>query len=178
MFLVGEVQLEAPVFLAPMSGVTDAPFRTQASSFAAPAVVTEMVAGAELARGSDEFVRRIASHEGRGPFIVQLVGRDPEWIRIGAQMAQAGGADIIDINMGCPAKKVTGGLSGCALMREPELARQLVSTAVAATSVPVTVKMRLGWDDASLNAPRSGPHGRRRGRPHDHCARPHTKPVL
>lgn len=153
MFLVGDVQLEAPVFLAPMSGVTDAPFRSQAVRFAAPAVVTEMVASAELARKSEEFVRRVAPHQGGGPFIVQLVGRDPEWMRIGAQLAQAAGADIIDINMGCPAKKVTGGLSGCALMREPELARTLIAAAVAAVAVPVTVKMRLGWDDTSLNAP-------------------------
>ncbi|MBI1359587.1 MAG: tRNA dihydrouridine synthase DusB [Alphaproteobacteria bacterium] len=136
-----------------MSGVTDAPFRSQAIRFAAPAVVTEMVAGAELARRSEEFVRRVAPHNGRGPFIVQLVGRDPEWMRIGAELAQAGGADIIDINMGCPAKKVTGGLSGCALMREPELARSLIVATARAVSVPVTVKMRLGWDEACLNAP-------------------------
>ncbi len=153
MFLVGDVQLAAPVFLAPMSGVTDAPARGEADRFGAPAVVTEMVAGAELAREHEEFVRRAAPHNGAGPFIIQLAGRDPQWMRIGAELSESLGADIIDINMGCPAKKVTGGQSGCALMREPELARQLIASTVAGTRRPVTVKMRLGWDDASLNAP-------------------------
>ena len=153
MFRVGDVQIAAPVFLAPMSGVTDAPFRREADRFGAPAVVTEMVAGAELARETEEFVRRAAPHNGAGPFIVQLAGREPEWMRIGAELSEAAGADIIDINMGCPAKKVTGGQSGCALMREPELARQLIAETVAGTKRPVTVKMRLGWDDSSLNAP-------------------------
>ena len=153
MFRVGDVQIAAPVFLAPMSGVTDAPFRREADRFGAPAVVTEMVAGAELARETEEFVRRAAPHNGTGPFIVQLAGRDPEWMRVGAELSEAAGADIIDINMGCPAKKVTGGQSGCALMREPELARKLIAGTVAGTKRPVTVKMRLGWDEGSLNAP-------------------------
>lgn len=153
MFRVGDVQIAAPVFLAPMSGVTDAPFRREADRFGAPAVVTEMVAGAELARETEEFVRRAAPHNGSGPFIVQLAGREPDWMRVGAELSEAAGANIIDINMGCPAKKVTGGQSGCALMREPELARQLIAATVAGTKRPVTVKMRLGWDDASLNAP-------------------------
>ncbi len=153
MFRVGDVQIAAPVFLAPMSGVTDAPFRRQADRFGAPAVVTEMVAGAELARETEEFVRRAAPHNGSGPFIVQLAGRDPEWMRVGAELSEAAGADIIDINMGCPAKKVTGGQSGCALMREPGLAQQLIAATVAGTKRPVTVKMRLGWDEGSLNAP-------------------------
>ncbi|MFT3724615.1 MAG: tRNA dihydrouridine synthase DusB [Hyphomonadaceae bacterium] len=153
MFRVGDVQIAAPVFLAPMSGVTDAPFRREADRFGAPAVVTEMVAGAELARETEEFVRRAAPHNGSGPFIVQLAGRDPEWMKVGAELSEAAGADIIDINMGCPAKKVTGGQSGCALMREPELARQLIASTVAGTKRPVTVKMRLGWDEGSLNAP-------------------------
>ncbi|RYY92979.1 MAG: tRNA dihydrouridine synthase DusB, partial [Alphaproteobacteria bacterium] len=79
--------------------------------------------------------------------------RDPEWMRVGAELSEAAGADIIDINMGCPAKKVTGGQSGCALMREPDLARKLIAGTVAGTKRPVTVKMRLGWDEGSLNAP-------------------------
>lgn len=153
MFRVGDVQIAAPVFLAPMSGVTDAPARTAADRFGAPAVVTEMVAGAELAREHVDFVRRAAPHKGSGPFIIQLAGREPEWMRIGAELSEAAGADIVDINMGCPAKKVTGGQSGCALMREPELARQLIAATVAGTRRPVTVKMRLGWDESSLNAP-------------------------
>ncbi len=153
MFIVGDVQMAAPVFLAPMSGVTDAPFRTEAARFHAPAVVTEMVASDALAKETEDFVRRAAPHSGQGPFIVQLAGREPEWMRIGAGLAEAAGADIIDINMGCPAKKVTGGQSGCALMREPELARQLIAATIAGTKRPVTVKMRLGWDEQSLNAP-------------------------
>ena len=153
MFSVGDVQIAAPVFLAPMSGVTDAPARTEADRFGAPAVVTEMVAGAELARERVDFVRRAAPHNGTGPFIIQLAGREPEWMRIGAELSESAGADIIDVNMGCPAKKVTGGQSGCALMREPELARRLIAGTVAGTRRPVTVKMRLGWDDACLNAP-------------------------
>jgi tRNA-dihydrouridine synthase B len=152
-FQVGAVPLPAPVFLAPMSGVTDAAFRTQAAHFDAPAVVTEMVAGSELARKSEEFVRRAAPHSGGGPFIVQLAGREPLWIRVGAELAAAAGADIIDINMGCPAKRVTGGQAGSALMREPGLARELIAAAVAASPKPVTVKMRLGWDEDRLNAP-------------------------
>jgi tRNA-dihydrouridine synthase B len=136
-----------------MSGVTDAAFRTQAARFEAPAVVTEMVAGAELAVETTEFVRRAARHSGQGPFILQLAGRDPEWMRVGAELAEAAGADIIDINMGCPAKKVTGGQSGCALMREPALARRLIAATVAGTRRPVSVKMRLGWDEGCLNAP-------------------------
>ena len=153
MFKVGDIEISAPVFLAPMSGVTDAPFRKQADKFGAPAVVTEMVAGAELVRETEEFVRRAAPHNGLGPFIVQLAGREPQWMRAGAELADAAGADIIDINMGCPAKRVTGGQSGCALMREPGLARELIAATVAATARPVTVKMRLGWDDGALNAP-------------------------
>jgi nifR3 family TIM-barrel protein len=152
-FKVVDVQIAAPVFLAPMSGVTDAPFRRQADKFGAPAVVTEMVAGAELARETEEFVRRAAPHNGSGPFIVQLAGREPQWMRAGAELADAAGADIIDINMGCPAKRVTGGQSGCALMREPVLARELIAATISGTSRPVTVKMRLGWDDGTLNAP-------------------------
>lgn len=153
MFVVGDVQIAAPVFLAPMSGVTDAPARTEADRFGAPAVVTEMVAGSELAAEKLDFVRRAAPHNGSGPFIIQLAGREPQWMRVGAELSEAAGADIIDINMGCPAKKVTGGQSGCALMREPGLALQLIAATVAGTKRPVTVKMRLGWDDGALNAP-------------------------
>jgi tRNA-dihydrouridine synthase B len=151
-FLVGDVQLAAPVFLAPLSGVTDAPARREADRFGAPAVVSEMVPGAQLALEQEEFVKRAAPHNGQGPFIIQLAGREPQWMRVGAELSESLGADIIDINMGCPAKKVTGGQSGCALMREPDLARDLIAATVAGTKRPVTVKMRLGWDDASLNA--------------------------
>lgn len=152
MFLVGDVQIVGPVFLAPMAGVTDAPFRSEAAHFGAPAVVTEMVVGSELASDAAEFVRRAQPHRGMGPFIVQLAGREPQSMTEAARIVEQAGADIIDINMGCPSKRVTGGQSGCALMREPRLAGQLVAAVVAGSTRPVTVKMRLGWDHDNLNA--------------------------
>lgn len=142
-----------PVFLAPMSGATDAPFRKQAVRFGAPAVVTEMIAGSELAQGRKDMVRRVVQHEGGGPFIVQLAGRDPNWMRQAAEICTEAGADIIDINMGCPSRQVTGGQSGAALMRDLELARNLIEATIEGTSKPVTLKMRLGWSDDTLNAP-------------------------
>jgi nifR3 family TIM-barrel protein len=98
-------------------------------------------------------VRRAAIGDGLPLMVIQLVGRTPEWIAKGARLAEEAGADIIDFNMGCPAKEVTGALSGSALMREPELAARLIEAAVNATSRPVTLKMRLGWDDQNRNAP-------------------------
>lgn len=142
-----------------MTGVSDLPFRQSASRCGAPYVATEMVACDSFARGRPDVVRRAAIGEGLGsgpnkmPMVVQLVGRTPEWVAKGARLAEEAGADIIDLNMGCPAKEVTGVLSGSALMREPELAARLIDAAVGATSRPVTVKMRLGWDDQSRNAP-------------------------
>lgn len=153
MLEIGKTKIPTPVFLAPMSGVTDAPFRTQALAFGAPAVVTEMVAGEDYVQDREHFRRRAARHQGDAPHIVQLVGRDPVWMRKAANQAAAEGADIIDINMGCPSRRVTGGQSGSALMREPELARRLIAETVAgAGDCPVTVKMRLGWDDQTINA--------------------------
>jgi len=138
-----------------MTGVSDLPFRQSASRCGAPYVATEMVACDSFARGRPDVVRRAAIGAGLGkvPMVVQLVGRTPDWMAKGAKLAEQAGADIIDINMGCPAKEVTGVLSGSALMREPELAAQLIDAAVGATSRPVTLKMRLGWDDQSRNAP-------------------------
>ena len=142
-----------PVFLAPMSGATDAPFRKQAVRFGAPAVVTEMIAGSELAQGRKDMMWRVAQHDGEGPFIVQLAGRDPKWMRQAAEICTQAGADIIDINMGCPSRQVTGGQSGAALMRDLDLARSLIEATIEGTSKPVTLKMRLGWSDENLNAP-------------------------
>jgi tRNA-dihydrouridine synthase B len=138
--------------LAPMSGVTDAGFRRAAQRFGASMVVSEMVASDDLARGKSEAVLRM---EGAGiaTHVVQLAGCDAHWMSEGAKVAEAGGADIIDINMGCPAKRVTSGWSGSALMRDLDNACRLIEATVAATSRPVTLKMRLGWDDTSLNAP-------------------------
>ena len=150
---VGNVTLGGRAWIAPMTGVSDLPFRRAASRLGASYVATEMVACAEFAKGRPDVVRRAAVGEGLPLMVVQLVGRDPDHIARGAQLAEAAGAQIIDLNFGCPAKEVTGALSGSALMREPELAERLIAAAVGAVSVPVTVKMRLGWDDQSRNAP-------------------------
>jgi nifR3 family TIM-barrel protein len=136
-----------------MTGVSDLPFRRIASACGAPYVATEMVACDAFARGRPDVVRRAAIGDGLPLMVIQLVGRSPEWIGKGARMAQEAGADIVDLNMGCPAKEVTGALSGSALMREPELAARLIESAVNGTTRPVTLKMRLGWCDRSRNAP-------------------------
>ena len=149
---IGSVEFRNRLALAPMSGVTDLPFRQLAYEFGAGFVVTEMVASRELVGNSAESWSRL-QNSGITPHIVQLAGRDPYYMAEGARIAEDNGADIIDINMGCPAKKVIGGLSGSALMREPELALSLIAATVSAVKVPVTVKMRLGWDEQSINAP-------------------------
>jgi nifR3 family TIM-barrel protein len=149
---IGNVVLPNRIFLAPMSGVSDAPFREIARGFGAGSVVSEMVASEMLARGDTESTLR-AEKAGEGPHVVQLAGREPRWMAEGARAAADAGADIIDINMGCPAKKVTGGYSGSALMRDLDHALTLIEATVAATQVPVTLKMRLGWDDGTINAP-------------------------
>jgi nifR3 family TIM-barrel protein len=136
-----------------MTGVSDLPFRRTAAELGAPYVATEMVASAHFALGRPDVVRRAAVGEGLGLMVIQLVGREPRWIGEAARLAQKAGAQIIDLNFGCPAKEVTGAQCGSALMREPELAQSLVEAAVRATDVPVTVKMRLGWDEDHLNAP-------------------------
>lgn len=142
------------VWLAPMSGSTDAAFRRQAARFGAPAVVSEMVAGEALAAARPDVVRKTCRHEGRGLWIVQLAGRRPEDMQRGAELLVDSGVDVIDINMGCPSRQVTGGNSGSALMREPELALDIIkATLDGAGDTPVTLKMRLGWDHDLLNAP-------------------------
>src|SRR5690606_36097232 len=150
---VGEVEVAGRVWIAPMTGVSDLPFRQVASRLGAPYVATEMVACDEFARGRPDVVRRAAVGEGLPLMVIQLVGRSAADIARGAKLATAAGANIIDLNFGCPAREVTGALCGSALMREPDLAEELIAAAVDATDVPVTVKMRLGWDDASRNAP-------------------------
>ncbi|MCF3638673.1 tRNA dihydrouridine synthase DusB [Rhizobium sp. TRM95111] len=149
---VGTATLRNRVVLAPMSGVTDLPFRDLAWRFGAGLVVTEMVASRELAGNARESWARIRNC-GIRPHMVQLAGREAHWMAEAARIAEANGADIIDINMGCPAKKVIGGYSGSALMREPDHALALIEATVAAVSIPVTVKMRLGWDHGTINAP-------------------------
>ncbi|WP_082365002.1 tRNA dihydrouridine synthase DusB [Bosea vaviloviae] len=144
--------LVSRAFLAPMSGVTDIVMRRIAARHGAGLVISEMVASDEFVRGSEE-ARIRAEGAGISPHVVQLAGCDPHWLGEAARLAEANGAAIVDINMGCPAKKVTGGWAGSALMRDLDHAVSLVEAAVAAVKVPVTVKMRLGWDDASRNAP-------------------------
>jgi nifR3 family TIM-barrel protein len=149
---IGDVWVPGRVLTAPMTGITDLPFRRLASRLGAAYVATEMVAAAELARARPDVVRRAAVGEGLPLTVIQLVGRDPAAMAEGARMAEQAGADIVDLNFGCPAKEVTGSACGSALMRTPELAARLMQAAVEATSRPVTVKMRLGWDDAHRNA--------------------------
>jgi len=142
------------VWLAPMSGSTDAAFRRQVAKFGARAVVSEMVASDALTASRPDVVRRICRHDGSGQWIVQLAARRPDDMRNAAALLRDLGVDVIDINMGCPSRQVTGGKSGSALMKEPDLAFAIIAAAIeGAGHVPVTLKMRLGWDEADLNAP-------------------------
>ena len=150
--MVGLDDFPPLVSLAPMAGVTDVPFRRQVKTFGGKYCVSEMVASEALARDRIDMVRRAAGAGAVTPLVVQLAGRDAHWMAEGARMAEQAGADIIDINMGCPSKSVTSGLCGSALMREPDQALQLIEATVSATSRPVTLKMRLGWDETWLNA--------------------------
>ncbi|MGY8665511.1 tRNA dihydrouridine synthase DusB, partial [Bradyrhizobium sp. UFLA05-109] len=149
---IGDIDVANPVFLAPMSGVTDSPFRRLAAELGAGLVVSEMTASDELANGH-RMSRLRCEATGLGPHVVQLAGCEAHWMAEGARIAEAEGADIIDINMGCPARHVTGGQSGSALMRDLDHALHLIEATIAAVKVPVTLKMRLGWDDRTRNAP-------------------------
>ncbi|MEO0866710.1 MAG: tRNA dihydrouridine synthase DusB, partial [Pseudomonadota bacterium] len=150
---VANTVLSSPVLLAPMAGITDLPFRKLVSDFGAGLVVSEMVASQEMVQAKPGVRERAELGLNEAATSVQLAGRDATWMARAAQMVEAQGARIIDINMGCPAKKVTGGLSGSALMKTPDHALTLVEAVVNAVSVPVTLKMRLGWDESCLNAP-------------------------
>ena len=149
---VGGVTVANRVFLAPMSGVTDAPFRRLAARLGAGLVVSEMTACAALAAGKRDARLRVEA-PGNGHHVVQIAGCEEKWMAEGARIVADGGAAVIDINMGCPARHVTNGESGSALMRDLDHAIRLIEATVAAVSVPVTLKMRLGWDDLSINAP-------------------------
>lgn len=152
-FFIGPHEITIPAVLAPMSGVTDLPFRRQAQRFGAGMVVSEMVASDALARGRIDMVRKAAADASLAPRVIQLAGRQAEWMAEGARIAEAAGADVVDINMGCPARQVTKGLSGSALMRDLDHAMTLIEATLAAVTIPVTLKMRLGWDHDCLNAP-------------------------
>ncbi|MEO8758534.1 MAG: tRNA dihydrouridine synthase DusB [Devosia sp.] len=149
---IGGQTIQNRAFLAPMAGITDRPMRRLAARYGAGLVVSEMIASAALSTGNNDMVRKLAASPGL-PHMVQLAGCEPEWMARAAKIAEDAGADIIDINFGCPAKRVTNGYAGSALMRVPDLAQSLVEAVAGASSLPVTVKMRLGWDDRSLNAP-------------------------
>jgi tRNA-dihydrouridine synthase B len=149
---IGDIEIANPVFLAPMSGITDAPFRRLTAALGAGLVVSEMTASDDLVNGRP-MSRLRCEATGIGPHVVQLAGCEARWMAEGARIAEAAGAEIIDINMGCPARHVTGGQSGSALMRDLDQAVRLIEATISAVKVPVTLKMRLGWDDRSRNAP-------------------------
>ena len=159
---IGPVLLPNNVFLAPMSGVTDMPFRRLVEGLGAGLVVSEMTACAGLVRGEREAQVR---SEGRGIalHVVQLAGCEARWMAEGARIAEAPGAQIVDINMGCPSRQVTNGAAGSALMRDLDHALKLIEATVAAVSVPVTLKMRLGWDHGTMNAPELAQRAERAG---------------
>ena len=145
--------LDMPVALAPLAGITDLPFRNLVASFGASFVVSEMVASQEMVQAKKGVREKAELGFDSANTAVQLAGRDPYWMAEAARMVANNGAQVIDINMGCPAKKVVGGLSGSALMRDLDHALRMIEAVTAAVDLPVTLKTRLGWDDASLNAP-------------------------
>ena len=149
---IGQLAISPPVALAPLAGITDLPFRQLVSRFGAGWVVSEMVASQEMVQAKPAARDRAELGFDQANTAVQLAGRDPHWMAEAARMVEANGARIIDINMGCPAKKVTGGYSGSALMKTPDHALRLIEAVVGAVAVPVTLKTRLGWDDDCLNA--------------------------
>src|ERR1700719_588768 len=148
---IGHLELSNRVILAPMSGVTDAPFRRVAARLGAGLGVSEMAACAALARSRPD-VRLRVEGQGIGLHVVQIAGCEAHWMAEGARIAVGAGAQVVDINMGCPAKHVTNGAAGSALMRDLDHAVTLIEATIAAVRVPVTLKMRLGWDARSLNA--------------------------
>lgn len=150
--VIGPIALPNRVVLAPMSGVTDAPFRRVVEGLGAGLVVSEMIASEKLVEGRRDAQLR-AEGQGVGIHVVQIAGCEARWMAEGARIAEASGAAVVDINMGCPAKHVVGGQAGSALMRDLDHALTLIAATVAAVKVPVTLKMRLGWDDRSINAP-------------------------
>jgi tRNA-dihydrouridine synthase B len=152
-FSVGNVAIPTKALLAPMAGITDLPFRRLAARFGAGLVVSEMVASREAVTAGKAAAARMMTDDAEAPCAVQIAGCEAHWMAEAARLAEGSGARIIDINMGCPAKKVTTGWSGSALMREPDRALTLIEAVVGAVRVPVTLKMRLGWDHDSLNAP-------------------------
>ncbi|MBT3070440.1 tRNA dihydrouridine synthase DusB [Rhodomicrobium sp. Az07] len=151
---IGALTLEKPVILAPMSGVTDRPFRRIVRKFGADLVVTEMLASKAVVRQHRKTLRMSEREDDGGLMAVQLAGRDPAIMADAARLAEDGGADIIDLNFGCPVKKVVKDLVGSALMRDEVHAAKIFEAVAKAVRVPVTLKMRTGWSADQLNAPR------------------------
>lgn len=151
-FSIGDIVLDTPVLLAPMSGVTDQPFRTLVRRFGAELVFSEMIASQQMIRAHQDTLRMSTPCDGETPMAVQLAGCDPAVMAEAARLNQARGADLIDINMGCPVKKVVKGWAGSALMRNESQALSIIEAVVNAVDIPVTLKMRLGWDHDHLNA--------------------------
>lgn len=152
-FLIGNIQIDDPVFLAPLSGISDLPFRRIVKEYGAGLVFSEMIASRSMIQNSGESLKMSSSCEAEKPMAVQLAGCEPDVMAQAAQMNVYRGADIIDINFGCPVKKIVNKMGGSALMREIDLATEIMAATVRAVNVPVTVKMRLGWDEHSINAP-------------------------
>ena len=149
---IGNITLEGNAILAPMTGVSDLPFRTLVKSFGAALVVSEMIASKAVVLETRNAERMSRSVPTERPFSVQLAGCDPEIMAEAAKLNEDSGADIIDINFGCPVKKVVNGMAGSALMREEGLAARILEATAKAVKIPVTLKMRMGWDHQSLNA--------------------------
>lgn len=151
---IGNISLKSPVILAPMSGVTDMPFRRLVKKFGAGLVVSEMIASRAMVIQTRQSMQKCAISEFEDTTSVQLAGCEPEVMAEAAKLNEDLGAPIIDINFGCPVKKVVGGNAGSALMRDEKLAAEILEATVKAVKIPVTLKMRKGWDENSLNAPR------------------------
>jgi len=150
---IGPIKIDNPVILAPMSGVTDMPFRRLVKRLGAGLVISEMIASQAMIRTTRQSMRQAEHAADEYPMAVQLAGCEPEVIAEAARLNADRGAAIIDINMGCPAKKVVNGYAGSALMKQERLAARIIAATVGAVDLPVTLKMRTGWDDANRNAP-------------------------
>lgn len=153
MIKIGNIKLDGNVLLAPMSGVTDLPFRKLVKKFGAPLLISEMIASRAMIMQTRDSLKKCQKDEMIYPNSVQLAGCDPEVMAQAAKLNEELGADIIDINYGCPVKKVVNGMAGSALMKDEDLASRIVDAVVKAVKIPVTVKMRMGWNRENLNAP-------------------------
>lgn len=151
---IGNITVEEPVFLAPMTGVSDLPFRKKVKEFGVGMVFSEMIASKSVILETKNAERMSRFEPNERPFAVQLAGCEPQVMAEAAKLNEQRGADIIDINFGCPVKKVVNGMAGSALLRHEKLAAEILEATAKAVSIPVTLKMRMGWDHSSLNAPK------------------------